>query len=65
MRTADEAKLWFGIFVFPDNGIVVFNSFKLCVVNDIFPDIVRKDFFTLKLCFGSEVFNVIKTDCSV
>ena len=65
MRTADEAKLGSGILILPHNGIVLVNSFKLCVVDNVCLCAVGDEAFAKLNCFGSEVVNVIKSDCTV
>ena len=65
MRTAYEAKLRFGVLVLPDNGIIIFNSVKLRVIDNICLCAVRDKLFTELDRFGSNSVDMIKSDSAV
>ena len=65
MGTADEAKLRSGIRIFPHNGIIVFDPFQFCIVNDIDLCALGDERSALLLCLGGQILNVVETDCAV
>ena len=65
MRTADKAKLGGCIGIFPDNRIVILNSFKLGVIDDIFLRTVGNKALSKLYRFGRKTCDMIKTYCTV
>ena len=65
MGASHKAKLRLCVGIFPNNGVFALDSFKLCVVDDVFLRALRDLGFAKLLCFGGEVCDVIKSDSTV
>ena len=61
MGATDKAELRACIGIFPDYRVFPLNAGKLLIVYDIYLRILTDEFFSLKLCFGRKVIDVVKT----
>ena len=65
MWATHKAKLGISIFIFPNDGVIFINSFKFGIINNIGFGIFFNKRLTKLCCFGCEVFNMVKANCTV